>query len=97
FMLERIGNIEGMICPRPEGAFYLFPDISHYLPSESPEGRTIKSSEDLCYYLLEEHHVALVPGDAFGAPDGLRISYAASMKDLQEAMHRVEAGLSALK
>jgi aspartate/methionine/tyrosine aminotransferase len=97
FMLERIGNIEGMVCPRPEGAFYLFPDISHYLPTESPEGRTIKTSEDLCFYLLEEHHVALVPGDAFGAPDGLRISYAASMKDLQEAMHRVDAGLSALK
>jgi aspartate/methionine/tyrosine aminotransferase len=97
FMLERIGNIGGLRCPRPEGAFYLFPDVSHYLPSESPEGRTIKTTEDLCFYLLEEHHVALVPGDSFGGPDGIRISYAASMKDLEEAMHRVEAGLSALR
>lgn len=97
FMLERIGNIEGMRCPKPEGAFYLFPDISHYLNSESPDGRSIKTSEDLCFYLLEEHHVALVPGDAFGYPEGLRISYAASMDHLKEAMHRVDAGLSALR
>lgn len=97
FMLERIGNIEGLRCPKPEGAFYLFPDVSHYLRTESPEGRSIRSSEDLCFYLLEEHHVALVPGDAFGTPSGLRISYAASMDHLQEAMHRVDAGLSALR
>lgn len=97
FMLERIGNIQGMHCPKPEGAFYLFPDVSHYLNSESPEGRSITTSEDLCFYLLEEHHVALVPGDAFGSPGGLRISYAASMDHLEEAMHRVDAGLSALR
>lgn len=97
FMLERLGNIEGVRCPAPEGAFYLFPDISHYLGSESPEGRSIRTSEDLCLYLLEEHHVALVPGDAFGSPDGLRISYAASLENLTEAMHRFEAGLSALR
>ncbi len=97
FMLERVGNIDGMRCPKPEGAFYLFPDVSDYLNSESPDGRSIDSSEDLCFYLLEEHHVALVPGDAFGTPAGLRISYAASMEHLEEAMHRVDAGLSALR
>ena len=97
FMLERLGNIEGIHCPRPEGAFYLFPDVSHYLGKESPDGRLIGTSEDLCFYLLEEHHLALVHGDAFGAPGGLRISYAASMDDLSEAMHRFEAGLLALE
>ena len=97
FMLERIGNVGGLRCPKPEGAFYLFPDVSHYLGSESPEGRSIRTSEDLCFYLLEEHHVALVPGDAFGSPDGLRISYAASLANLTEAMHRFEAGLSSLR
>jgi aspartate/methionine/tyrosine aminotransferase len=97
FMLERIGNIEGIHCPRPEGAFYLFPDVSHYLGKQSPDGRPIRTSEDLCFYLLEEHHLALVHGDAFGAPGGLRISYAASMDDLSEAMHRFEAGLRALQ
>lgn len=97
FMLGRIGNIEGVQCPKPEGAFYLFPDVSHFLESTASDGRTIRTSEDLCFYLLEEHHVALVPGDAFGAPDGLRISYAASMDHLEEAMHRVDAGLSGLR
>jgi aspartate/methionine/tyrosine aminotransferase len=97
FMLERLGNIDGIHCPRPEGAFYLFPDVSHYLGKESPDGRLIRTSEDLCFYLLEEHHLALVHGDAFGAPGGLRISYAASMDDLSEAMHRFEAGLLALE
>lgn len=97
FMLERIGNIEGVHCPRPEGAFYLFPDVSEYLNTTSPDGRSIATSVDLCFYLLEEHHVALVPGGAFGAPAGLRISYAAAMEDLEEAMHRIEAGLSALR
>ena len=97
FMLDRIGRIEGVLCPRPEGAFYLFPDISYYLGKKTPDGRTISTSEDLCLFLLEEHHVALVHGDAFGAPEGLRISYAASMDDLSEAMNRFEAGLSALQ
>lgn len=97
FMLERLGRLEGVHCPRPEGAFYLFPDVSSYLGKESPEGRSIRTSEDLCFYLLEEHHLALVHGDAFGAPGGLRISYAASMDDLSEAMHRFETGLSALR
>lgn len=97
FMLERVGHIDGVRCPRPEGAFYLFPDVSAYLGTTSPDGRSIETSEDLCFYLLEEHHVALVPGDAFGAPGGLRISYAAAMPDLEEAMHRVEAGLSTLR
>lgn len=97
YMLDRLSGIEGLRCPRPEGAFYLFPDVSAYFDSTSPDGRSIETSEDLCFYLLEEHHVALVPGDAFGSPDGLRISYAASMEDLGEAMDRVERGLSALR
>jgi aspartate/methionine/tyrosine aminotransferase len=96
FMLERIEQLEGVRCPRPEGAFYLFPDVSDYFNTTAPDGRSIATSEDLCFYLLEEHHVALVPGDAFGGPDGLRVSYAASMADLEEAMRRVEAGLASL-
>src|SRR5690606_3390025 len=97
FMLERIGQIEGVRCPRPEGAFYLFPDVLQFFGSASPDGRAIRNSEDLCFYLLEEHHVALVPAEAFGGPDGLRISYAASLAHLEEAMGRVEAGLAALR
>lgn len=96
FMLDRLQDIPGMRCPRPEGAFYLFPDISHYLGSRARDGTAIRTSEDLCFYLLEKHHVALVHGEAFGSPGGVRISYAASMDDLAEAMNRFEAGLSSL-
>ncbi len=96
-VLERLRAMGGLRCPRPEGAFYLFPDVSDYLGTEAPGGRRITSSEDLCFYLLEEHHVALVPGEAFGAPGGLRLSYAASMADLKEALQRIEQGLAALR
>jgi aspartate/methionine/tyrosine aminotransferase len=97
FVLARLGQIPGVACPTPEGAFYVFPDISDYLGTTAPSGRGIATSEDLCFYLLEEHDVALVPGDAFGAPYGVRISYAASMEDLRTAMQRIERGLMALR
>ncbi len=95
--LERLAAIDGMRCPQPEGAFYLFPDVSAFLGTEAPSGRRIDTSEELCFYLLEEHHVALVPGEAFGAPDGLRLSYAAAMEDLREGLRRIEEGLDALR
>jgi aspartate aminotransferase/aspartate/glutamate/aspartate-prephenate aminotransferase len=97
YMLTELGNIEGIVCPKPEGAFYLFPDISHYFGTVTPDGIQINSSEDLTLYLLESHYVALVPGEAFGGPDGLRISYAAAMDDLQEAMSRIKKGLALLE
>ena len=96
FMLGALQAIDGVQCPTPEGAFYLFPEISAYFGRESPSGRTIRNSNDLCMYLLEEHDVALVPGEAFGDPTGVRISYAASMADLEEAMKRIRRGLEAL-
>ena len=95
FVLGRLGELD-VQCPTPGGAFYLFPDVSAYLGGDAPGGRSIEKSEDLCFYLLEEHHVALVPGGAFGAPSGLRLSYAASMEDLRTAMDRVSEGLGRL-
>ncbi len=97
FMLERLQAIDGITCPKPEGAFYLFPQVSAFYGRRTPDGRTITDSESLCLYLLEQCHVALVPGQAFGDPNGVRISYAASMENLAEAMRRIEAGLAALQ
>ena len=97
YVLNRLLAIDGVVCPKPEGAFYLFPQMSAYFGTTAPSGRTIENSQDLCFYLLEEHDVALVPGEAFGGPDGLRLSYAASMADLETAMNRIEAGLAALR
>ena len=97
FILDRLGAIDGVRCPKPEGAFYVFPHVAAYYGSTAPSGRRIENSEDLCFYLLEEHNVALVPGHAFGGPDGVRLSYAAAMEDLAEALNRIEAGLAALR
>ena len=96
-MLERVRQWPGVVCPKPEGAFYLFPDVSAYFGRATPGGTVIEGSEALCAYLLEEHGVALVPGSAFGADYGVRLSYAASMDDLVKAADRIEAGLAALR
>lgn len=96
FIVKELKAIDGVDCFTPSGAFYVFPDISHFLNSTTPEGEKINSSTDLCLYLLEKHGVATVPGDAFGEPNGLRISYAASISDLTEAMIRLKNGLSSL-
>ena len=96
FVLGRLAGMEGVRCAKPEGAFYVFPDVSAYVGKEAPSGRQIESASDLCFYLLEEHDVALVPGEAFGEPSGLRLSYAAAMDDLDEALGRIEKGLSTL-
>ena len=96
FMVKQLNSIEGVSCFSPGGAFYVFPDISTYLGSLSPTGTTIESSTDLCLYLLNEAGLALVPGDAFGEPNGLRMSYAAAMEDLVEAMNRFKHGLAEL-
>ena len=96
-MLDRLADISGLVCPIPQGAFYLFPDITEWLGSTTPSGKVVKTSEDLCFYILEEHNVALVPGQAFGAPTGIRMSYAASESDLMTACDRLDDAFSQLK
>ncbi len=81
---------------KPEGAFYVFPDVSAYY-SKSFEGKKINNSTDLCMYLLHHGNVSLVPGDAFGDKNCLRFSYAASDEKLIEAIKRIKAALLLLK
>ena len=80
----------------PNGAFYLFPDVSSYY-GKSDGKSTINNSGDLCIYLLNEAHVALVPGEAFGSPQCIRISYAASNDLITEAIKRMAEALKKLK
>lgn len=96
FMVDSLNAIEGVSCFTPGGAFYVFPDISSYLGSTKPDGTAVETSTDLCLYLLDEFGLAVVPGDAFGEPDGLRMSYAASMDDLRKAMDLFREGLNSL-
>jgi len=94
-VLDGLNAIKGVICNTPEGAFYAFPDISYFL-GKSFEGRKINTATDLCMYLLETVHVAMVTGEAFGAPECVRISYATSDEKLVEAMKRIKRGLEQL-
>ena len=96
FIVAELSSIEGVECFMPSGAFYVFPDLHQFFGKSSPDGSLIESSTDLAMYLLEEHGVATVPGDAFGEPNGLRLSYAASMDDLKEGVQRLKTGLGAL-
>ncbi len=96
FMVKSLIEIDGVNCFTPGGAFYVFPDVSSYLGTSTATGSKIETSTDLCLYLLDEFGLACVPGDAFGEPNGLRMSYAASISDLEEAMIRFKKGLASL-
>lgn len=89
-------DIPGLKANYPQGAFYFFPDISHFI-GKSDGSYTIQNGDDLCLYLLDKAHVSLVPGGAFGDANCLRISYAASEKDLVEALRRLKEVLGSLK
>lgn len=87
-VIEGLSQIPGMKINRPQGAFYIFPDISAYFGKRAGD-RAINNADDFCEYLLEDAHVAVVTGDAFGAPECFRISYAASEAELKEAIRRI--------
>jgi len=95
-MLQLLSEIPGIKCNVPQGAFYIFPDVSYYF-GKSINGEIIKDSSDFCMYLLNNAHVALVSGIAFGTPKCVRISYAASEKNLIKATERIKLALSKLK
>lgn len=95
-ILGHVNSIEGVKCATPGGAFYVFPDLSAYV-GKSINGRKIETDMDLCIYLLEEGHIATVPGSAFGMDGCIRISYANSDENLVKAMQRLKDALAALK
>jgi len=95
-MLEKLNEIEGIRCSIPKGAFYLFPDVQHFF-GKSFNGKRIENADDLCMYLLQEARIALVTGSAFGNPECIRLSYAASNDDLIEAASRLKKALEQLQ
>ena len=88
-VIELLGAIPGFKVNKPMGAFYIFPDISDFF-GRTFRGSTINNSEDFCTYLLQEAHVAAVPGSAFGNDNCFRLSYAASEESLREAIRRIK-------
>ncbi len=96
YCLMRLASVAGLSCFKPQGAFYLFPNVKSFYDKEAG-GAKIRNSYGLAYYLLKEARVAIVPGDAFGADDHIRLSYATSMANLEKSMDRIVEALANLK
>jgi aspartate aminotransferase len=94
-IINLLKNVKGLKTSIPDGAFYVFPDASSYF-GKSDGKRKIENSTDFCMYLLEEAHIATVPGEAFGDPSGFRISYATSDENIIKAIERMKNALSKL-
>jgi aspartate aminotransferase len=92
-ILKLLNNIEGFSCNTPEGAFYVFPDVSAFY-GKIMNGNLINNATDFSLYLLEAALVATVTGDAFGNPNCIRISYAASQDQIIEAINRIKKAVS---
>ena len=95
-MIKALRGIPGVTCVEPKGAFYAFPDLSSFIGKKTPEGKTIADDAQLCEYLIEAARVAVVPGSAFSAPGYVRLSYATSMKNVEEGVARIAAALPKL-
>lgn len=95
-VLELVRAIPGLICSEPDGAFYVFPDVSAYF-GKSNGDTTITNASDLCMYLLHQANVSSVMGDAFGEPSCVRFSFANSMEKIEEGWKRINAALGKLQ
>ncbi|MBL7685222.1 MAG: pyridoxal phosphate-dependent aminotransferase, partial [Deltaproteobacteria bacterium] len=96
YILERFSKIAGVTCYKPEGAFYVFPNISTYIGKKA-DGKVLNSDDEIANYLLDKHLVAVVAGSGFGAPGFIRLSYATSMENIQKGLDRIEKGLKELQ
>ena len=90
YCAERLSAMPGIYCPPSDGAFYLFPDVSHYIKG------SIRSDAEFCEYILENAGVAMMPGSAYQWPGSVRISIANSMENLEQAMDKLETTLNKL-
>ncbi len=95
-VLELVKEVPGLKCFEPQGAFYIFPDVTYYY-RKSDGNTTINNANDLCMYLLNTAHVSSVMGDAFGEPDCVRFSFANSMENIEKGWERIKGALMKLK
>jgi aspartate aminotransferase len=92
FIVEQLNSISGITCAKPQGAFYVFPNIKEFL-GKTLKGKTINSDMDFADFLLQEAKIAIVPGSPFGAQGYIRFSYATSMENLKKGMERLKEAL----
>ena len=91
-IISLLNEVEGIKLNKPMGAFYIFPDISYFF-GKTLKNKKINNASDFAIFLLEESHVATVTGDAFGSPNNIRISYAASKEEIKKAIDRIKSSL----
>ncbi len=96
FVVDKLNSIPGITCLKPQGAFYVFPNVSGIL-GKNINGKTITTVVQLAEYLLDNARIAVVPGNGFGADEFLRVSYATSMENLQKGLDRMEKALATKK
>lgn len=96
YIVGALNDIPGIFCPIPEGAFYVFPNVSA-LYGRSHEGKKISNSTEFIEYLLDGANVATVPGAAFGSDDHIRLSYATSMRNIEEGVRRISDAVAKLR
>ncbi len=96
-VVSMLNQVNGMTCPRPEGAFYVYPEFSGLIGKTTPKGLRITTDEEMIAYLLDEAKVAAVHGAAFGLSPAMRISYATSEALLTEACTRIQTACAALR
>lgn len=95
-IMQLLSEIPGVSCNEPDGAFYVFPDVSSYY-GKSDGATTVNNSDELCFYILENAHVTTVTGKAFGEPNCIRIAYTNSLPKIKEGMARIKEVLGKLK
>ncbi len=96
YILERLNKIPDVRCFKPQGAFYVFPNISAYLGRKA-NGQVLKTDLELCDFLLDQAKVAIVAGSGFGAPGFMRLSYATSMQNIEAGLDRIEAAFKQIR
>jgi len=97
FVVEKLNEIDGIECPTPDGAFYVYPSIKGLIGKSTPSGSKINTDEDFANYLLEAQGIAIVHGEAFGLSPYFRVSYATSDENLEKAMERIKKAVTDLK
>jgi aspartate aminotransferase len=95
-VMQLVSEIPDIFVSEPEGAFYIFPMVNLYFGKKTPQGLMIDNADDLCMYLLNTAHVSTVTGTAFGEPNCIRISFANSMKKIEDGYTRIKKALAAL-
>jgi len=96
YMVKELNSIKGISCNNPDGAFYVFPNISKLYGTHFKE-KIINNETDVVNYILDEAHVAVVPGKAFEYPDHIRFTFAVSMESIKKGLSRIKTAIDKLK